>query len=227
MKITLIMATKNAANVRPYIGQALSISPLFDEVIVHCNNYASTKYVPQYRNSLILFQDDPISAPAALNKCVAQAKGDWIIPICDDDFCDINLLEQAVIQLREGLHQDKDVVYSHFYVGNEKNGWVKADRHPIVNYDLLKERNLLPFTSFYKKQVWEDVGGYKNMIYNDWLFWMESAKAGKKFVEWETPYFYFRQHHVQVPSLSDSEAIKQPFKVSRQQLIDFVEKKNA
>jgi glycosyltransferase involved in cell wall biosynthesis len=224
MKISLIMATKNAANVRPYIGQALSIAPIFDEVIVHCNNYASTKYVPQYRNSLILFQDDPISAPDALNKCVAQAKGDWIIPICDDDFCDINLLEQVVIQLREGLYQHKDIVYSAFTVGNEKDGWTKTDRHPIVNYDLLKEKNLLPFTSFYKKNIWELVGGYKNMVYNDWLFWMEAAKVGAQFIEWETPFFYFRQHHVQVPSLSDSEAIRQPFKVSRQQLIDYVEK---
>jgi glycosyltransferase involved in cell wall biosynthesis len=223
MKISLVMATKNAAQVRDYIGQALSISPLFDEVIVHCNSYASTIWVPQYRNVTILFEDNPISCPDALNKCVGQASGDWVLPLCDDDYCDVTELEKLVIELKAGLHQDKDIVYSPFYTGNEKDGWEHWPRKEVT-LEALKIHNMLPFTSFYKHKVWDDIKGYKNMLFNDWLFWLEAAKAGKTFVLWDKAYFYFRHGHVQAPSLSDQEAEKQPFEVTRQQLLAYLEK---
>lgn len=217
------MATQNAERVCSYIGQALSISPLFDEIVVHSNCYASNKWIPQYKNTIILFDDNPISCPDALNKCVAQATGDFILPLCDDDFCDIHLLKDLVIQLKDGLYQDKDIVYSPFYTGNEKDGWQCWPRTEIT-LDKLKEHNLLSFTSFYKKTVWEDIKGYKNIIFNDWLFWLEAAKKGKSFQLWDIPYFYFRHGHVQEPSLSDRETIKQPFDITRKELLDYLEK---
>ena len=225
MKLSLVMATKDASLVSAYIGQALSIAPLFDEVIVHSNRYASNVFIPQYRNTIILFDDKPLSCPDALNLCVAQATGDWILPLCDDDFCDIRSLEALTIELKRGLYQDKDILYSPFYSGNEKIGWIL---HPRIEITLekLKEHNLLSFTSFYKKSVWEDIKGYKNMPFNDWLFWLQACKKGKIFQLDNTSYFYFRYNHLQAPSLCDQETIKQPFELTRLQLLDYLEKES-
>lgn len=222
MKITLIMASKDPAKVSQYIGQALSISPLFDRVIVHSNSYPSTIYVPQYRNMTILFDDKPISCPDALNHCLAQEEVDWILPICDDDFCDIHELEQLIHKIRDGWYEDKDIIYSQYWIGNDKKGWVPTENPTEVSLERLKIQNYIPFTSFYKRKVWEDIKGYKNMPFNDWLFWLEAAKLNKKFEYYDKSYFYFRQGHT--VSLADTEYKKQPFDLTRKQLLDFIEK---
>lgn len=33
----------------------------------------------------------------------------------------------------------------------------------------------------YRRKVWETVGGYKDLLYEDWLFWRESAQRGYLF----------------------------------------------
>lgn len=222
MKISLIMATKNPRLVYTYIGHALSISPLFDEVIIHSNCYDSNVYIPQYNNTKILFDDKPISCADALNKCVAQATGDWILPLADDDFCDIHNLEQLILKLKDYFYTNKDIITSQFHVGNEKDGFVIS---PQIDFSLeaLKKRNTISFTSFYKKSVWEDIKGYKNTSYSDWLFWMQAAKKGKQFAIWDTPFFYFRQHHTDKKSLSDKEYLEKPFEVTRKELIYYME----
>jgi glycosyltransferase involved in cell wall biosynthesis len=222
MKISLVMATKNAAHVKDYIGQALSIAPLFDEVIVHSNCYASNIWIPQYRNMIILFEDTPISCPDALNKAVGQATGDWILPLCDDDFCKPNLLEHLIFNLREGLYSNKDVVWSAYLHGNERDGWILYN-NAALDLESLRDHNSLPFTSFYKKSAWSEIGGYKNYPFNDWLFWLELLKAKKQFVYHEPPYLYFRQGHVLTPALSAQEAQRLPFAQTRKILLDYLE----
>jgi hypothetical protein len=217
------MATRNAAQVTAYIGQALSISPIFDEVIVHSNCYNSNIWIPQYKNMTILFDDNPISCPDALNLAIGKTTGDWILPLCDDDFCNIPILDELLIQIRRGLYADKDIVYSPFYSGNEKDSYILWPRTEVT-FERLKQQNLLPFTSLYKKSMWEDIKGYKNLPFNDWLFWLEAAKKRKQFVLWDKAYFYFRHGHLQEPSLCDKETIKQPIEVTRQQLLDYLEK---
>lgn len=222
MKIMLVMATKDPRKVAPYIGQALSISPLFDRVIVHSNCYVNNVFIPQYKNMIILFNDNPISCPDALNKCIAQEDADWILPICDDDYCDIHEVENLIQKIRDGWCEDKDIIYSQYWIGNDKTGWVPTENPTIGDLERLKVQNYIPFTSFYKRKVWEDVKGYKNMLFNDWLFWLEAAKANKIFEYHKIPYFYFRQGHT--VSLADTEFKKQPFEFTRKELLDYLER---
>lgn len=224
MKICLVIAIKDPYKVRQYLGQTLSIAPLFDEVIVHSNTPENDNYLPFYENVSLISESSLISSGDAFNEAINLTTGDWILPLCDDDLCDINKLEDLIKELKKGTFNDSDIVFAQFYGGNEKQMNWELWGGKEVTYARLRTNNCLPFTSFYKKSVWDDVQGYKELPFNDWVFWLEAAKLGKKFTFWNTPYFYFRYNHLSEPSLSQQERNKQPFESTRQQILDYIDK---
>ncbi len=222
-KISLVMATKNPKKVQDYIKQALSLSSLFDEVIVHNNSPENSYYIPKYENLKIINDYDLVSSGKAFNKAIEESTGDWILTLCDDDFCDYVKIKELITEIKNNTFNSCDIIVCPFYIGNEARGWQFWPRVEIT-LDKLKEHNLLPFTSFYKKSVWQDVKGYKNVQFCDWFFWLEACKKGKLFQLCNIAYFYFRQGHLSEPSLSDQETMKQPFELTRLQLLDYLEK---
>ena len=220
MKISLIMATKNPAQSSSYINHALSIAPLFDEVIVHSNYPVSNICIPSYKNLLILSDEIQITCPDALNKCLTLATGDWIFPICDDDFCDYYLISQMIDDIKRGTYDDIDVVCGSSYYGNESQGWQINPAHSL-KYKDLREVNRIPFMSFFKKSLWSDVRGYKNICFSDWVFWLEAMKIGKKFFNVNIPYSYWRRWYKSEKSLSENESIH--FSESCKKVLDYID----
>lgn len=207
MIISLVMAVQNPEKVKQYLSGALVASLLFDEVIVHSNTPSENKWIPSYSNLKIISDEAPINVYEAYNKAIAQAKGDWILPICADDIVDFNAIAKTLSEIRNGIYNNKDIVYSTSFDGNEVSGW-KRQPSFTNSFSHLREYNAIPFASFYKKKVWEEVRGYKNFPYCDWVFWLEASKKGKIAFEIDRPYYYWRINHTNELSASAQETIK-------------------
>lgn len=68
-----------------------------------------------------------------------------------------------------------------------------------ASFELLKERNVIYSNSLFPKSLWERVGGFDEsdtmrLGLEDWLFWMECAKAGANFVIGEYVGLLWRRH---------------------------------
>jgi hypothetical protein len=77
-----------------------------------------------------------------------------------------------------------------------------------ASLELLKQRNVIYSNSLFPKELWERVGGFDEsetmrLGLEDWLFWMECAKAGAKFKTGDYLSLLWRRHP---KSMSESSA---------------------
>lgn len=111
---------------------------------------------------------------SARNSGVAAARGEYVLPLDADDAISPRFLEEAVRAL------DADPAVSIAY-GPHKNFGADSSFHPSLEYDLrlLVRINFIGVASLYRRQAWEDVGGYSPMdSYEDWEFWISCGERG-------------------------------------------------
>lgn len=125
----------------------------------------------------------------ARNIGIREAKGKYILPLDADDY----LEPSAVGLLANALDKDRNI---HIAYGNVK--FVDVDGTPTVyrgfeqnpgfsswpvEFDLtkqLKEQNLLPYASMYRRSVWQGIGGYspRCRTAEDATFWTRASSYG-------------------------------------------------
>lgn len=123
--------------------------------------------------------------PAARNTGVANATGQYILPLDADDWIDPKYLEKTV-----GLG---DFVG----VGTQEFGLSDLTYHPLPNPTLqdFMEFNRVTCCSLYKRSVWEKVGGYDEDMrlgYEDYDFNLRVAASGMKIVTIPDLLFHYR-----------------------------------
>lgn len=210
-KISLVIASKNP-NIE-HLKQALECYDLFDEVVVHSNLQIDDSIIPS--KCIKIIDCNPIPAYQAYNDAIKIASSEWILPLADDDYLDRENLEVLITHIQKNLCS-ADIIYSKCYI-NKKDLWGKE----FFCYEDLKRQNCVPFTSFYKKETWEKIGGYPPLKFNDWAYWMIAYKIGMVFQYIPYPFFHFRQGHKQ--TLSDKERNEQDFKKTRQEILNYVD----
>ena len=118
---------------------------------------------------------------AARNVGVQLAKGEFILPLDSD-----NRLRE--VYLNEGVSLLKNnpgigVVYADLEFFGERSG-----RWHVPNFDLVSliRTNFIDACALYRKNLWEEVGGYDEQILlmglEDWDFWLRVAFHGGTFV---------------------------------------------
>jgi glycosyltransferase involved in cell wall biosynthesis len=118
---------------------------------------------------------------AARNAGIRLAKGEFILPLDND-----NRLRD--VYLNEGVSLLKNdprigVVYTDAEYFGEKSG-----RWHVPEFDLLSliRTNFIDACALYRKNLWEEVGGYDEQILlmglEDWDFWLRVAFHGGTFV---------------------------------------------
>jgi len=116
----------------------------------------------------------------ARNVGIQAAKGSYILPLDADDRLDPN----AIKTLSKALDEDRGI---HIAYGNVR--FVEADGRewhsgwPIeYNFDfhVYGARNLLPYCSMFRKEVWSNTGGYRTRLKTgeDADFWIRAASYG-------------------------------------------------
>ena len=131
---------------------------------------------PTINISLITTKNGGLSS--ARNKGIKKAKGDFILPLDADDTLKVNSLEKFIDVAN--ANKNCDIFYPDYETFGAINKYVECISEAEFQ-NPLRDENGLPYSSFYKKEVWVKNGGYNpNMIwgFEDWDFWLSSLKNG-------------------------------------------------
>ena len=117
---------------------------------------------------------------AARNTGVRRAKGEFILPLDSDNRVRDAYLNEAASLLKD--NPSLDVIYADAeYFGDRTGRWDV----PEFNLLLLVRTNFIDACALYRKQLWEEVGGYDEhmprMGWEDWDFWLRVAANGGTF----------------------------------------------
>lgn len=148
------------------------------------------KLIARYPGKRIVLLEKPNGGLSdARNHGIERAKGTYILPFDADD-----LLYPAMLGsvLAESQQSGCDVIYT-------DQEYFEADRKTVQTLDFdrntLFQQNYFAYCSFYKRDMWKAVGGYKRTMkwgYEDWEFWISSAEAGYTFKRLPKVLFKYR-----------------------------------
>lgn len=124
---------------------------------------------------------------AARNTGIRNASGTFILPLDADDRIAPDFIENTICH--------KDIVAGWCQEFEQSNKlW-----EPIPNptYEDFVKRNQINHCALFKKEMWEELGGYdENMRdgFEDWDFWLRATKAGYKVTVTPEALFFYRKH---------------------------------
>ncbi len=132
---------------------------------------------------------------AARNAGIKAANGEFILPLDADDILHSDYLNKIVPVLESNDRLAIVSCYRYFFIKNRTN-IIKEYKASGSNYcDLMFENKLMP-SSLFRKQCWEQVGGYdESMVkgFEDWEFWLNVTKRGWEFQFVPAFLFYYRK----------------------------------
>jgi glycosyltransferase involved in cell wall biosynthesis len=149
-------------------------------------------WVAQNKNEIkiqTLFNSENIGLCKTLNCAIGLAKGQWIKPIACDDILENNYLE-SIFKL---IIKDDSIGLVCTDMSHINNNGIKIREsnwtynqtdisNTIVNEfnNLLRAQYLNAPTLFFKRELWEKLGGYdESLIFEDWDFLLRAKKITK------------------------------------------------
>ena len=194
-KITLVCTTlgKNPDLLQRMLKSAVSRFETFDQIIIHTDAkeilVITTDGTRYHIPALIHF-----TIPEAYNFIIEKmVKTQWVCCMCDDDYFYPEGLEKMIAEVHKGI--DADVAHFKFHVSGyippeDKRCWFGKKEYDLwergnVVKELLKGHNRIPAASFFRKQTFEMVGGFKGDKCHDQDLWTRMAKAGIEFKYFE------------------------------------------
>ncbi|WP_084031657.1 glycosyltransferase family 2 protein [Anaerobacillus arseniciselenatis] len=170
-------------NIELIIVNDASTDPFTIDILEKLNHHSKLTIIHHESNKKL---------PAARNTAIKAASGKYILPIDADDKVDRTIVEKTV----EVLEERADVGF--VSVGIQYFGAINKVSIPSpFNLKTLLYRNIVSVTSLFRKEAWEQVGGYNEKFiygYEDWEFWLNLAKHGWHGVLIKEPLFHYRKH---------------------------------
>ncbi|MGR3934286.1 glycosyltransferase family 2 protein [Streptomyces sp. BRA346] len=124
---------------------------------------------------------------AARNAGIAATTGRYVLPLDADDVIAPTMLERTVAVLDD--NPDIAIVSTDVSVFTDDDPRGQALELPAYDQDLLLRRLIMFYCSLYRREVWQEVGGYAEGMRTgeDWDFWIACAERG------------FTAHHLHEP----------------------------
>ena len=144
--------------------------------------------IKKYRKKITVISQKNNGVSSARNKGIASSRGKYIICLDSDDLIDPTFIEKAVIILE--TNPSIYFVTTFMEVFGATNGIYKhSDLNPLT----LLENNTIITASMFRKEVWQNTGGYKSGIgYEDWEFWINANENGYFGYQIKEPLFKYR-----------------------------------
>lgn len=128
----------------------------------------------------------------ARNNGIRAAQSQIILVLDSDNRIDPRYIQTALALFDQ--HPDIGIVYSDSIIFDER----KSIRRKIQKFDkrVLLMKNYIDACAFFRKSVWEQLGGYdENMPYmglEDWDFWIRNIGIETRFYHLKKHWFYYR-----------------------------------
>jgi glycosyltransferase involved in cell wall biosynthesis len=210
MKYTCIMGSKNPK--AEWLSRAiLSVQGLFDEyVFVDDGSDRPIQWHTDFLDNVKIIRHDVNKGFwAAKNTAIEASTGDIIATLDDDDYFDKYEVQKLKMFIEQ--NSDNDVYRFKLQEVGESNGIYDGGG----DLSELDKRNSIPGVSWFRRQVWKDVGGFKNVKAEDWAFWRAANNLGKKFI-----FFNEICYHVQMRGDSVSHSWNVPYDEIRNEVLN-------
>lgn len=138
-----------------------------------------------------VFRTENQGLPATRNFAISQADGEYICCLDADDLLHKQFVAACAAVLDADSEQHLGFVTTHVKVFGEQNSyWYCSDYDP----ELLLIENVVHVASMFRKQVWQEVGGYAVNLsgFQDWDFWIAVVEAGYRWALVKRPLFRYR-----------------------------------
>jgi len=144
---------------------------------------------------------------SARNAGIAQAEGEWILPLDSDDYIGLKYLELSAAEIKRG----HDLIYFRMKLFGSVNGEYTAD----FDYNELLYFNPFYCSCVFPKYKWQYLGGYdENLVYGkeDWEFWINMVyNTPTQVIRNDYIGFYYRKKEDSMLSNLQSSADKNMF----------------
>ncbi len=185
-EISVVIPCYNQAQYLPEAVESVAAQTFTDWELIIVND-GSTDRTSETANELIrrypgrrivLLEKKNGGLSDARNYGIERATGTYILPFDADDLLQPTMLESVLAEMkRSGC----DVIYT-------DQEYFEADQKIVQTLDFDRNtlflQNYFAYCSFYRKDMWKTVGGYKRSMkwgYEDWEFWISCAEAGYTF----------------------------------------------
>jgi glycosyltransferase involved in cell wall biosynthesis len=180
MEISLVMGSYNPK--LEWLDKALkSCIGLFDEIILVDDG---SKIPIKHNIPTKIVRQNNKGFAETRNRGILEARGDVIASLDDDDY----FIPENVLKLKEFIKlNDSDIWHFQIDMFGDRTGlWGENISDNIFDYDQI------PSGSWFKKSVWQDVGGYGKCRAEDWEFWCKAKTLNKKFTYFDLPIYFHR-----------------------------------
>ena len=138
------------------------------------------RLVEQHGDRIRVVAQDNLGVAEARNAGIRLAHGRFILPLDADDRILPAMIEQTAEVLRS--HPQVAVAYVHTRQFGDRS---YVNRLTRLGPPVLGEVNYLPYCSLFRRELWEEIGGYFSFEpgsggYEDWDFWLSTIERGHR-----------------------------------------------
>lgn len=163
----------------------LSCIGSFDEVVIYLDGVSDCPKTSS-EHVRIIYDGEERSIKDAFNHVISHTTGDWVCSFCDDDYFLQPNLQNLINQIKDGRFDDADII--HFKVLTASGAWGSQN----ITLEKLMSSNHLPHGSFIRRNVFEDLGGYRIDACADWNLWLRAKIKNYRFEFYPEPIYFFR-----------------------------------
>jgi glycosyltransferase involved in cell wall biosynthesis len=159
---------------RRALGSCLVQDTEVEIIVIHSGRTIATLLTDVIPDKYITVPDQGLSY--ARNLGIGMAKFDFIICIEADDW----LYPDVLGAMENELKGVNSVCFGNM-TGKDKEMFI-PDGWRGVTRELLLAGNPIPVTSMFRKSAWKMVGGFPDVTYSDYAYWVKIYKAACGFV---------------------------------------------